>query len=370
VKKKQQGLRQCIAAGFGLDLEEPMRTIDLRRDTITLPTDEMKEKAFRAPLGDSVYGEDDTQNALESLAAQKLGKEDAIFLPSGTQGNLVALLSHTERGNEIITEQNAHIRTSETGGAACVAGLMIKTVRGDDGAPDPDGVASAIRKSDIHYPKTALVCIESTHYRYGGIVPPLEKLSRIRGIADEHGIPVHLDGARIFNAAVYLGVKAKEIARYADSVMVSLSKGLGAPVGSVLCGCSAFIEKASRYRKMLGGGMRQTGWLCACGIVALSDENIGLLAQDHENARLLAQGLSGIGGFEIDLSRVQTNYVVARFSHPNLDVTGLVLSLEEKGILVHPAGDGFIRCVTSREVQNEDIAYTVETAKKIVEEYM
>ncbi len=347
-----------------------MRTIDLRRDTITLPTAEMREAAFNAELGDSVYGEDNTQTALESLAADKLGKERAIFLPSGTQGNLVALLSHTERGNEIITEENAHIRTSETGGAACVAGLMIKTVPGGDGAPDPDGVAGAIRKNDIHYPKTSLVCLESTHYRYGGIVPPIEKFSRIRRIADENGVPVHLDGARIFNAAVYLGVEAKEIARYADSVMVSLSKGLGAPVGSVLCGCSAFIEKASRYRKMLGGGMRQTGWLCACGIVALSDANIELLAKDHENARLLAQGLSGIEGFEIDLSRVQTNYVVAQFSHSDMDIPGLVRSLEEKGILVHPAGDGFIRCVTSREVGNEDIAYTVDTAKKTVAKRM
>ncbi|MBN2325077.1 MAG: aminotransferase class I/II-fold pyridoxal phosphate-dependent enzyme [Spirochaetes bacterium] len=344
-----------------------MRTIDLRRDTITLPTAEMKEAAFNATLGDSVYGEDDAQSSLESLAARKLGKERAIFVPSGTQGNLVALLSHTERGNEIITEENAHIRTSETGGAACVAGLMIKTVPGPDGAPDPDGVSFAIRKRDIHYPKTSLICLESTHYRYGGIVPPLEKFDRIRMIAKEHGIPIHLDGARIFNSSVSLGVEAKEIARFADSVMVSLSKGLGAPVGSMLCGSEMFIEKASRYRKMLGGGMRQTGWLCACGIVALSDENIGRLSADHENARLLARGLSQIEGFEIDLSRIHTNYVVARFSHPRIGVSELVVSLEEKGILVTPHDAGGVRCVVCREVDTDDISYTVETVKKIVQ---
>lgn len=344
-----------------------MKPVDLRRDTITLPTTEMREAAFDAPLGDSVYGEDERQNTLETLAAQKLGKERAIFVPSGTQGNLVALLAHTARGDEIITEENAHIRTSETGGAACVAGLMMRTVPGPDGAPAPDGVARAIRKKDIHYPKTALVCIESTHYRYGGIVPPLEKLGRIRLIAEENSIPVHLDGARIFNAAVYLGVEAKEISRHADSVMVSLSKGLGAPVGSVLCGSSSFIHKASRYRKMLGGGMRQTGWLCACGIVALSDANIARLAEDHDNARRLARGLSGIEGFEIDLARVQTNYVVARFSLPEMDVSTLVASLGKRGVLVHPAEGGFIRCVTSRAVRSDDIEYAVDTAREIVE---
>jgi threonine aldolase len=347
-----------------------MKTIDLRRDTITLPTEEMKEEAFRAPLGDSVYGEDPKQRELEEIAAEKLGKARAIFVPSGTQGNLIALLSHTDRGNEIIVEENAHIRTSETGGAACVGGLMIKTVRGNDGAPDPDLVNRSIRRPDIHYPKTSLICLESSHYRYGGIVPPLQKFDSIRRSAQEHGIPVHLDGARIFNSSLYLDVDVKQIARHADSVMVSLSKGLGAPVGSVLCGSGDFIGKAGRYRKMLGGGMRQTGWLCACGIIALSEENITLLKEDHENARLLAQGLLDIEGFEIDLEKVHTNFVPARFQHPNCDANRLIRLLAERGILVSQAGENGILFVTSRAVQREDIQYTVDSTAEILNDLM
>jgi threonine aldolase len=345
-----------------------MKTVDLRRDTITLPTEEMRKAAFSSPLGDSVYGEDPKQQELEKTAADKLGKEKAIFVPSGTQGNLVALLSHTERGNEIIVEENAHIRTSETGGASCVGGLMIKTVRGADGAPDPDVVKSSIRRADIHYPKTALICLESSHYRYGGIVPSLEKFEAIQAITKKHGIPVHLDGARIFNSSVYLGVCARDIACYADSVMVSLSKGLGAPVGSVLCGPAGFIERAGRYRKMLGGGMRQTGWLCACGIIALSNENIARLKEDHDNAKLLAQELSAIEGFSIELNKVHTNFVLARFLHPNCDVPLLTRLLHERGILASPAGKDSMRFVTSREVQKEDISLTIGAVKEIIRE--
>jgi len=243
---------------------------------------------------------------------------------------------------------------------------MIKTVRGDDGAPEPELVRRSIRRPDIHYPKTSLICLESSHYRYGGIVPPLEKFDSIRRTAQEHGIPVHLDGARVFNSSLYLDVDVKKIARYADSVMVSLSKGLGAPVGSVLCGPGDFIMRAERYRKMLGGGMRQTGWLCACGIIALSGENIALLGEDHENARLLAQGLSDIEGFEIDLEKVHTNFVSARFLHPHCDAHRLILRLAEKGILVSQAGRNGMRFVTSRAVKREDIRYTVAMTAEIL----
>jgi threonine aldolase len=347
-------------------MEGTVKTVDLRRDTITRPTAEMKEEAFKAPLGDSVYGEDPKQQELEEVAADKLGKQKAIYLPSGTQGNLAALLAHTERGSEIIVEENAHIRTSETGGASCVGGLMIKTVRGEDGAPDPEGIERSIRRTDIHYPKTALVCIESSHYRYGGVVPPLEKFEAINRIARKYNLPIHLDGARIFNSSVYLGVDVKKIAQYADSVMVSLSKGLGAPVGSVLCGPADFIERASRYRKMLGGGMRQTGWLCACGIIALSEANIDRLREDHENARLLARGLSEIEGFSIDSERVHTNYVLAQFQHRNCDASSLIESLAEKGILISPSGGNSIRFVTSREVQKEDILYVLDMTREIL----
>ncbi|UCB46099.1 MAG: aminotransferase class I/II-fold pyridoxal phosphate-dependent enzyme [Spirochaetota bacterium] len=347
-------------------MERVMQTIDLRRDTITIPTAEMKDEAFKAPLGDSVYGEDPKQRDLEKVAAEKLGKEAAIFVPSGTQGNLVALLTHTERGNEIIVEENAHIRTSETGGASCVGGLMIKTVYGEDGAPAPEGVEDAIRKNDIHYPRTALICLESTHYRYGGIVPPLDQFKKIQNIAVQHKIPVHLDGARIFNSSIYLGVDVKKIARYADSVMVSLSKGLGAPVGSVLCGTSEFIEKAKRHRKMLGGGMRQTGWLCACGIIALSDNNINNLKADHENAKLLAQGLSDIPGFTLNLERVHTNFVLAQLHHSKYNAFSLLEILKIKRILATQADEATLRFVTSREIEHNDIVAVIDTIRAIL----
>jgi threonine aldolase len=357
-----------------------VKIIDLRRDTITLPDAAMREAAFNAPLGDSVYGEDPKQEELEAYAARLLGKERALFVPSGTMGNLAALLAHTRRGDEIILEENAHIRTSESGGAAAVAGLMIRAVPGSgdaerggeperarsggvqpDGAPDPDGVEAAIRPDDIHYPRTGLICLESTHYRYGGVVPPVETFALIRDIADRHNLPVHLDGARLFNAAVYLGIEARDIARYADSVMISLSKGLGAPVGSILCGSRSFIDRANRARKMLGGGMRQTGWLCACGLVALSPENIARLADDHAHARLLADGLAGITttpgkrAFTVDLERTQSNYVLARVTSPGFDGPALVAALQKQGVLATASGGDLVRFVTSKQVRREDV---------------
>jgi len=383
-----------------------MRAIDLRRDTITLPDEVMREAAFSAPLGDSVYGEDTNQEELEAHAARLLGKERALFLPSGTMGNLAAMLAHTRRGDEIILEENAHIRTSEGGGAAAVAGLMIRAVPGGheaggggaeprgtraaeaerggvqpggsdpDGAPDPNSVEAAIRPDDIHYPRTGLICLESTHYRYGGIVPPLEKFARIREIADRHALPVHLDGARLFNAAINLGVEAGRIARYADSVMISLSKGLGAPVGSMLCGPAQFIARADRARKMLGGGMRQTGWLCACGLVALSPGNIARLADDHEHARLLAEGLAGVRtgsgspALAVDLQRTHSNYVLARVTADHLDAPGLVAAMRQRGVLATASGDRLIRFVTSKEVQRGAIEEAVARITEAVLEYV
>ena len=345
-----------------------MRRIDLRRDTITLPDGEMRDKAFKAPLGDSVYDEDPKQRELEDYIAEKLDKEKAIFLPSGTMGNLSALMSHTERGDEIIVEENAHIRTSETGGAACIGGLMIKTVTGKDGIPDPSIVERSIRPDNIHYPKTSLICLESTHYRYGGIVPSLDKFREIRTISEKHHIPIHLDGARLFNAAVYLGKRVTEITQFVDSVMVSLSKGLGAPVGSALCGPESFIKKAKRYRKMLGGGMRQTGWLCACGLSALSEENIGRLKEDHQNARILAENLAAIQGITIDLTRVHTNFVLASFEYPWFETPIFLQSLSSKGVYATSAGEKAVRFVTSKEVSREDVLYAIDAVKEVVSE--
>ncbi|MEN3185621.1 MAG: GntG family PLP-dependent aldolase [Atribacterota bacterium] len=344
-------------------MEKP---IDLRRDTITLPTEAMKQFAFRVELGDSIYGEDPMQRELEELGASILGKERALFLPSGTMGNLVALLTHTRRGEEVILEENAHMVTSETGGVGAIAGLMVKPIRGEDGVPAPSAILQAIRPDDIHYPRTRLICLETTHYRYGGIVPPLEKFQAIQELAREKGLSVHLDGARLFNAAVYLGVEARRITQYADTVMVSLSKGLGAPVGSLLAGSRDLIREAERYRKMLGGGMRQTGWLCACGVMALSPENIARLREDHENARLLAEGLQAIPGLRVDRGRVHTNFVLAELSESGWDARQFVERLKERGVLATPAGRSVVRFVTSKEVNRAQIGVALERIQEIM----
>jgi len=344
--------------------------IELRRDTATLPTKEMRDRAFEAPLGDSVYGEDPDQAALEAEGAELLGKEASLYVPSGTMGNLIAVLAWTERGDEIILEENAHIRTSETGGAACVGGLMLKPIPGLEGYPDPERVAAAIKKPDIHHPNITLICLESTHYRYGGIVPPLKGMASVRDIARDKGIPVHLDGARLFHSALYLGVEAREIAAVADTIMVSLSKALAAPVGALLCGPRETIEKAARYRKMLGGGMRQTGWLCACGRTALSAENIARLEADHANARRLGIGLNALPLFSVDLERTETNFVLARLASGKA-VTGgatasdVVAAFEKREILVTAAGGDTLRFVFSREVTEEMTEKVIEAAVDI-----
>lgn len=343
-----------------------MKVIDLRRDTITLPNGEMKKQAFQAPLGDSIYGEDPMQRELEEKAAALLGKESALFLPSGTMGNLVALLTHTRRGDEVVLEENAHILTSETGGIGAIAGLVARTVRGEDGAPNVQDIAKVIPSEDIHHPRARLICLENTHYRYGGIVPPLEKFRGVKELAERKGLMVHLDGARLFNAAVYLGVEAKDIACFADTVMISLSKGLGAPVGSLLAGTRDFIREAARYRKMLGGGMRQTGWLCACGLVALSPENIARLREDHDNARILATELSKMPGLVVDCSRVHTNFVLVDLVECGYNARQFVDQLRAKGVLVTLVGEGRIRLVTSKEVNREDILRALEIIEKIV----
>jgi threonine aldolase len=274
---------------------------------------------------------------------------------------LTALLAHTTPGDEVIMEEHSHIRVSETGGAAFVAGLMIRTVpavleNGDpSGAPDPDAVSAAIRRDDVHYPPTGLICLEIPHHRHGGVVPSLDSFSAVRDIAVEHRIPVHLDGARIFNAAVHLKKDVRDIARYADSVMVSLSKGLGAPVGSVLCGPRDFVRRAARFRKMLGGGMRQTGWLCACGVVALSESNVKMLEEDNANARLLAERLAGLPGLSVRQERTHTNYVVAGVTG-GLSPEQLLKDLRKRGVLAVSSGNA-IRFVTSRQVSREDVLY-------------
>ena len=290
------------------------KNLDFRSDTVTLPTPEMREAAANAPVGDDVYGEDPTVNRLERLAADMLGKEAGLFVTSGTQGNAVSVLAHTQRGDEIIVDERSHIYRAEAGGIAVMGGLMAQTIQSEGGWMRPEQIEAVIKPPNIHYPRTSLLCLENTHNASGGTPLTPEQLKADWEVAKRHDLAVHLDGARIFNASVALGIDVRELTRYADSVMACLSKGLAAPVGSVVVGSEEFIEAARKYRKMLGGGMRQAGIIAAPGIVALT-KMVDRLAEDHENARLLAEGLRQIEGIKI-LHPVRTNMVY-------IDISGL-----------------------------------------------
>ncbi|MCW3989889.1 MAG: low-specificity L-threonine aldolase [Candidatus Bathyarchaeota archaeon] len=283
------------------------KNLDFRSDTVTWPSPEMREASYKAVLGDDVYGDDPTVNELETIAAEILGKEAALFVTSGTQGNAAAILAHTNRGDEIILEERSHIYLNEVGGLAVLGSLMARTLKGENGWLKPDDIRGAIRIENIHRPTTALLCIENTHNTSGGIPLTVDQMKADWNVAKEHGLNVHLDGARVFNAAVALGVDVKEISQYADSVQLCLSKGLAAPIGSMVMGSEDFILRARKYRKMLGGGMRQAGIIAAPGIIALT-KMVDRLADDHANAKLLEEGLRKINGIEI-LYPVKTNMV-------------------------------------------------------------
>lgn len=285
-----------------------MDVIDLRSDTVTEPTDAMREAMARAVVGDDVFGEDPTVRALETLAAEMIGKEAAVFVPSGTMANLVAVLTHTQRGDEVLLEAEAHLYYSEVGSISAVAGVLPKTIVGVAGYIAPGQVRAAVRPANIHNPPSRLLCLENTHNRAGGMPFGPAEIDVVCATGHELGLAVHLDGARIFNAAVALGVVPSALTRSVDSVMFCVSKGLSAPVGSLLAGSGEFITQARRFRKMLGGGMRQAGVLAAAGVVALRTM-VSRLAEDHQNAQRLAKGLAKIPGFQIDLERVRTNMV-------------------------------------------------------------
>ena len=285
-----------------------MKLIDLRSDTVTQPTDQMREAMYRAEVGDDVYGEDPTLVELETLGARMTGKEAGLFVTSGTMGNQVAVLTYTQRGDEVICEAESHIFYSEVGGLAVLSGVQARTVPSIKGILSSETIEAAIRPQDIHQPKTTLICLENSHNRAGGTCYSLDSLAAIRKMADRRKLPVHMDGARLFNAALAQGVTVDKIAQYADTVQFCLSKGLCAPVGSLLVGPADFIARARRYRKMLGGGLRQAGILAAAGIVALQ-HMVDRMAEDHANAAKLAEAVAS-AGFAIDLSTVQTNIVI------------------------------------------------------------
>ncbi len=340
-----------------------MRIVDLRSDTFTLPTEEMMNAIQEAELGDDVFQEDPTMNRLQKMAAERVGKEDALFVTSGTQGNVVSLLAHTQHGDEVILEAESHTYMYEVGAMAALGGLMARTIPGVKGALPPEEVKKAIRPENIHFPRTTLLCMENTHNNAGGTVITPQQIKDVADIV-KPTIKMHLDGARVFNAAVALHCDVKEITKEFDSVMFCFSKGLSAPVGSIVCGSEEFIERARRVRKMLGGGMRQVGILAACGIVAL-EKMVDRLRDDHKNARTLAEGLAEVNGISIDLDTVQTNIII-------FDVSQLggsekfIAALEKKGVKCLPRDENRIRMVTHRMVSAEDIDIALERIREVI----
>jgi threonine aldolase len=331
-----------------------MEIIDLRSDTITHPTPGMRQAIFEAEVGDDVYGEDPTVNRLEMMAAVSMSKEAALLTTSGTQSNLIAVLTYTNHGDEIIVGDEAHMFWYEVGGAAALGGVTMRTLPNDScGRLNPDDIDRAIRDKDIHYPETTLLCLENTHNRCGGAVLTTDYTNEVCSLAHRRGLTVHLDGARIFNAAIALGVPACALTENVDSVSLCLSKGLSAPVGSLLCGSKDSIERARRFRKMLGGGMRQAGIIAAAGIVAL-ETMVDRLGEDHANARRLAQGLAGIKGITLAQDNIPTNIVMFELS-PELSAREFMEGLEKAGVKVGLRDGRPFRAVTHCMVSSSDI---------------
>jgi threonine aldolase len=338
--------------------------IDLRSDTVTQPTPEMRRAMTTAPLGDDVMGDDPTVNRLEELAAARLGKEASVFLPSGTMGNLIGVAVSSRSGEEIIADAEAHVFMYEAAGAAAIAGVQIHPVATAAGVMSPAQIEAAIRpRDDPHFALSAALFLENTHNRHGGVVWPLDALRAAAGTAHAQGLRVHLDGARIFNAAVALGVDAAVVAAPADTVTFCLSKGLGCPAGSLFCGTKETVDHARRWRKRLGGGMRQTGVLAAAGLIAL-DSMVDRLAEDHANARTLAEGLSELPGITCDLSRVQTNLVYFDIVKPS--AAEFVDGCRKRGLLSEATDRNRIRFVTHVGVTVAD----VQSALTICEEVL
>ena len=332
--------------------------IDLRSDTVTQPTPEMRKAMAEAIVGDDVYGEDPTVNKLESEAARLMGKEAGLFLPSGTMGNQVAILTHTNRGDEVLLDPEAHIFYYEVGSPAMFAGVQLRPVPGLLGEGAADALRNAFRGEDLHYPECTLVCLENTFNRGGGNIMAPEEMKQVYDTARELGLKVHVDGARIFNAAVASGCDVREFSQYCDSIMFCLSKGLCAPVGSMLVGSSEFIHKARKYRKALGGGMRQVGFLAAAGLEAL--KLIARLEEDHKNARYLAESLNELPGLSVDLEKVQTNIVIVDTTGTGKNSAEFVEEAATRGVGCTGFGPYLVRFVTHKDVSREDIESVIK----------
>ena len=343
-----------------------MSRVDLRSDTLTLPTDEMREAMAAAEVGDDVYGEDPTVDHLEEIAAEKMGMEAALYVPSGAMGNTCAMLSHARHGEEVIFEERAHMFVWECGAFANIAGLASRTLTGSNGIIQPDQLREAIRGHNVHFSPTSLVCIENTHNNYGGSPWTPAEVEAIGSVCKENGLKLHMDGARLFNAAVAHGVEAKAYAAHIDSVMFCVSKGLSAPVGSLLCGSRSFIDRAYEMRKRLGGAMRQAGVIAAAGIVALKNM-VNRLSEDHTNAKRLVEGLGAIDGIEIEAPEVMTNILKVDVGQWGWTAEQLVNAWKEQGILSNPRPPHGARLVTHRHINAADVEYVIETTQKMAQ---
>ncbi|MCJ7486344.1 MAG: aminotransferase class I/II-fold pyridoxal phosphate-dependent enzyme [Candidatus Aminicenantes bacterium] len=337
---------------------------DFRSDTVTRPTEKMRKAMAEAVVGDDVLGDDPTVQKLELLAAETMGKEAALFCPSGTMANAIAVKMWTGALEEVIVEERSHIYNMESTHMTFISGVTPRPVRSERGAMDPRDVAAAVRKPNVHTPRTSLICLENTHNNWGGAVLPLDNFKAIRKIADENGLRVHLDGARIFNASQASGVPVKEYAGQVDSLMFCLSKGLSAPAGSMLVANRERIEFGRRLRKALGGGMRQVGVLAAPGIIALT-EMVDRLKDDHARAKKLARGIAGLPGVKLAPESVETDILIFGFEHPTITVPAMLGKMKEKGILALAVSGG-IRMVTHKDVGDEDVDRAVKAFREIL----
>lgn len=335
-----------------------MRYIDLRSDTVTMPTQAMRDAMYNAEVGDDVFADDPSINELEALAADILGKEDALLVTSGTQGNMVSIMAQTRRGDAVILGNGCHIAGHEAGTYAMLAGVSAVFPEDDKGIMRPESIRSLIRDdSELQEARTGLICVENAHSN--GNVVPVEVMAQIYGIARENGVPVHLDGARIFNAAAFLGVGVKEITQYCDSVMCCMSKGLCAPVGSVVAGSREFVKRARKLRKALGGGMRQAGFIAEAGKLALT-EMTKRLQEDHDNARYLAEKLKELQGVSLDIDSVKINMVYFKADWPKELIDTLPAKMLEKQIKILPPYCGEFRFVTNYDVSREDCDFVID----------
>ena len=340
-----------------------MKSIDLRSDTVTRPSKGMMDAIMNAELGDDVFGEDPTVNKLQEKCAGISGKEKALFVTSGCLGNQLAIKSHTNPGDEVICEADSHIFNYETSAPSIISHVQLHTVKGKNGVMNIESVKNAVRSKEYYFPVSRLICFENTHNRAGGTILPVENLKELSGFARDNDMKVHIDGARIFNAYAETGITLKEYASYADSVSFCFSKGLGAPAGSVLCGSASFIERAHKWRKILGGGMRQAGILAAAALYAL-ENNVERLKEDHKKAKYFAEAISKNPRVEIDLNLVQTNIILFRVNDMARDE--LILKLSKEGVLVSSGAGDYIRAVTHLDLSSADVEKASEIFNRTI----